>query len=91
MEEQNHVFYKTIYTSHQLDWKYTDQFPHLDTYTSTYEHNFWTQYRGRVETFMTLTATEQDTSAVLLWKQGTPKARLGDAFQHIYLTEKSRI
>lgn len=36
---------------------------------------------------MTFTATGQDTRALLLWKQGTPKTRLGDVVQDMSLTE----
>lgn len=61
------ISWRKTYTSQHLVLKYTEQFPKIDPDKYRYDLNVWSQYWERVETFMKLTATDPDTSALLLW------------------------
>lgn len=88
LEREIPAAWKTSYASQQLALKHADQFPKFDHDKTRYGRNFWLQYWERADTFMTRIATETGTSALLLWKQGTPTTRLGDAFQNISMGEE---
>lgn len=53
-----------------------------------YELDYGSNYWERVDTFMKMTQMDPDTGAILLWKQGTPGTRLGDAFQNVSMEPK---
>ena len=63
--------------------KYANQFPPFEPDKSRYELNYWSKYGARLDTFMKMTQMDPDTGAILLWQQGTPGTRLGDAFQKV--------
>lgn len=74
---------------HPLALKHPHQCPKFDTEPSKYELNYWGHNWGNVSTFMTTSHTEDYTSALLLWTQGTTRTKLGDAFQRIPRFAKS--
>lgn len=76
-------------TPHQFALKCAGRFPKCDPEKSRYDLNYWDQSRERVEPFKNMTATEQGTSPILFWKQGTPNTRLGYVFQYISVIGKS--
>lgn len=82
------ISYQQAHTPHPLALKYQTQFPMFDTETSKHELNYLGHYWGSVSTFMTMTHTGDYTGTLLLWKHGTPRAKLGNSFKNITLFEE---